>query len=215
MRSALVAACTLLTLSGCGRNSADPPQAAMNSSPGGTSSQKPETPPAGDPGAGAKPETPPVAAGPGFDVDDPQQTLRWLIRSAAKLRATPPGDAAALDKEWAGFDKTVQAASGRKIHWQLTVEQVLAEGITTEPVKTPNDPACRGLRLKPDQQPAGFATFILELPAAARAGLRPGSRVLVTGVVARIETGLSKAHPNAPDYDFGVRLRDYTVSPLK
>src|SRR5438445_3990017 len=107
MRSVLISACAFLLLSGCGRNSSDPPQATINPSQGGTNPQKKETPPTGNPGAGTKQEGPSVAAGPGFDADDPQQTLRWLIRSAAKLRTTPPGDQAALDREWADYTRAV------------------------------------------------------------------------------------------------------------
>ena len=214
MRSILVSACALLLLSGCGRNSSDPPQAATNPSPDGTNPQKKETPAVGNPGA-AKQANPPTAAGPGFDADDPQQTLRWLIRSAAKLRATPPGDKAALDREWADYTQAVKSADGQKIRWQLAVDQVTPEGVITETVKSPDDPACRGLRLKPDKQPADFERFILELPAAGRAGLRSGGRVLVTGTVAQIETDLSKSRPDAPTYGFKVRLTDYSVSPVK
>jgi hypothetical protein len=39
--------------------------------------------------------------------------------------------------------------------------------------------------------------------------------VLVTGVVARIETEPDKSFPNAPSYGFNVRLTDYSVSPVK
>jgi hypothetical protein len=217
MRAVLTFACALVLLSGCGRNSSDSPQAATNPSKDGTNPQQKGAPHTGDPGAGTKQGNPADAAGPGFSASDPQQTLGWLIRSAAKLRATAPGDQAALDREWAAYTQAVKAASGQKIRWELLVDQAPPKetGVITETVKSPADPACRGLRLMPDQQPAGFTTFILEVPAAERAGLRPGSRVLVSGVVAQIDTDLGKSHPNAPTYVFHVRLRDYTVSPVK
>jgi hypothetical protein len=217
MRSVLTFACALLLLSGCGRNSSDPPQAAKNPSQGTTNPQQKGTPHTGDPGAGTKQDNPANAAGPGFSADDPQQTLGWLIRSAAKLRAAAPGDRAALDREWAAYTQAVKAAAGQKIRWELLVDQVPPKetGVITETVKSPADPACRGLRLMPDQQPAGFTTFILEVPAAERAGLRPGSRVQVSGVVARIDTDPDRLRPNAPTYGFHVRLRDYAVSPVK
>src|SRR5262245_57452486 len=159
MRPILVSACALLLLSGCGRNSSDTPQAAGKSSQGGAEPQaKKQPPPAGnqgtDPGPGAKQGSPPVAAGPGFDADDPQKTLNWLIRSAAKLRATPPADQAAVDRAWADYAQAVKAADGRKIRWELMADTVTPEGVVTQPVKSPLDPACRGLRLKPDRQPA-------------------------------------------------------------
>jgi hypothetical protein len=217
MRSILVSVCALLLLSGCGRNSSDPPQAATNPSQGGTDPQKKEPPGKGNPGAGTKQENPGNAAGPGFSADDPQQTLGWLIRSAAKLRATAPGDQAALDREWAAYRQAIKSASGQKIRWELLVDQVPPKetGIIAETVKSPADPACRGLRLMPHQQTDGFTTFILEVPAAERSGLRPGGRVQVTGVVAQIDTDLNKSRPNAPTYGFNVRLAKYAVSPVK
>ncbi len=231
MRLILASVCALFLLSGCGRAPSESKTAAIQTSQrGGPSLPRTETPTAPnsepkagtktDPGPAAKQEPPSDRSGPTFSTDDPQQTLAWLIRSAAKVRATPPGDQAALDREWQNFKSTLKSATGRTIRWEVpvrsvSVKQMRPVGVVADIVKSDADPACTGLRLKPDQQPTGFTTYILKLPTkSAPSTLRSGSRVLVTGTVARIETTLHKSRPDAPAYSFSIRLAEYSLTPV-
>jgi hypothetical protein len=225
MRSVVVCACALFLLCGCGRDSQEPPKAALNSAPGATNpapqqenssatntGQNPKNPQT----AQAKPQVPPTAGGPQFAPDSPEQTLRWLIRSAAPVRAAPRGDMAALESAWKGYTRAVKAANGRKIRWEMRVKDVDEAGAVMGTVRDPASPDCGGLRVKPAQQPDdGVECFVLEVPGGPKAaGLSPGTRALVTGEVTRIDTTLRKSRPHDP-YEFGVRLKDYTVTPLK
>ena len=227
MRSFVVSACALLMLSGCGGNAQGPPQAAINSSPNGTNPQTNKERPPDDPQTGGakntnansqtKPSDPPNAGGPGFAPDDPEQTLRWLIRTAAKVRATPPADKAALDRAWADYTHALKTAHGQKIRWELQVRDVNKAGVSMEEVKAAGNADCRGLRVKPAQQPDdGIETFILRVPDGPQAaGLSRGTRALVSGVITQIDSTLRQEQPQVTPYEFAIRLADYTVTPVK
>jgi hypothetical protein len=227
MRWLLAAAWALLILSGCGRNAADPPTASLK---GGKDGVNPEANKKNNPerkndtaapevkkavASAPKKEGVPVVLGAGFDPDDARRTLHWLTASLAKVRALPPDDAAALDREWESYTRALKAADKQKIRWVLPVESVTAEGVLLETLTSPDDPACNGMRLKPHKQPVGYTSFILEAPAARRSALRPGERVTVTGVVEAIETEPGRRHYNARHYGFNVRLSGIALAPGK
>ncbi len=227
MRYALVPACALLLLPGCGRNASEPPQAAIT--PGGDKKDpagNPDGPSAADAGRGSggdkaaqgsgvkQASGTPTAAGP-LNLDDPRQTLDWLIRQFAKVRATAPKDQNALEQAWADFAKAARAAEKRKVQWTVPVYAVEAKGVVANWVKSDADPACDGLRVIPDRQPPDRVVLLLQTPDAAKAGqFRSGGAVVVSGVVERIEpAGPGKSAARAKNYGFHVRLSDYRVSP--
>jgi hypothetical protein len=227
MRYVLVPACALLLLSGCGRNPADPPQAAINSgrdkSPpdgkqqGSSSSDKEKGPDAtkGTP-QGKQPGGTPSGAST-FGPADARRTLDWLIHHFAKVRATRPDDPNALEREWGDFTRALKAAHKQKVSWTVPLYSVEQKGVVANWVKSDGDPACKGLRVLPDQQPADFVRLLLEVPGGVKSGqFHSGDQVLITGVVERIEMdvpGKSPAH--AKTYGFHVRLSDYTIRPRK
>jgi hypothetical protein len=229
MRSLVVSACALFIVCGCGRDSQEPPKAALNSPPGATNStpQTEKSPGANSgtnpansqivPAAAQAKQGSPTASGPQFAADSPEQTLRWLIRSAAKVRAAPRGEKSAVESAWKEYTRALKTANGRKIHWEMRVKDVNEAGAAMETVRDPASADCGGLRVKPAQQPDdGVECFVLEVPGGPKAaGLSPGTRALVTGVVTRIDSTLRKSRPHITPYEFGVRLKDYTVTPLK
>ncbi len=235
MRCLLLSACALLLLSGCGRNPPDAPRASINPAKDGTSSDSRKgeasdgkkddnpaakkdnpTPKKEVPETGVKKDGTPAANGAAFDPGDAHKTLQWLIASAAKVRALPPEDKAVVDKAWADYTHTLKSAAKQKIHWTLPVESIQEGGIVTATVKSPEDPACAGLRLQPSKQPASFETFNLKLPTDSPASkVRAGDRVTVTGVVHSIKTGPGRRAYNAKSYEFHVRIGEYTIAPAQ
>jgi hypothetical protein len=223
MRYLLVSACALLLLSGCGRNPADTPQAAIT--PG-----RAKTPPEGkqkgpSPSDKGKGVQTPQGKQPGgtqgepraFDSADARKTLDGLIRDFAKVRATRPDDPNALERKWGDFAHALKAAQKQKVTWTVPLYSVEAKGVVADWVKSDADPACKGLRVLPDRQPADFVRLLLEVPGGVMPGqFRSGDPVIITGVVERIEMdvpGKSSAH--AKSYGFHVRLSDFHISPMK
>jgi hypothetical protein len=155
-------------------------------------------------------------AGSGLDAGDAERTLAWLIQTYAKVRATQPSNKQALDKAWDNFTQDVKAVANQKVSWTVPLYTVTPDGIVTDWVKSKEDVACRGLRIIPDHQPSGFVSLTLKVPDAQASGqFRSVGRVLVSGVVEKIEVSPGKARAQAQPYEFHVRLSNYSVSPVK
>jgi hypothetical protein len=218
MRCFLTPLCVLLLLSGCGKNPAEQPAAIKTSQNRGTSEGKADNTSSAEKDRGiavAKKNDPTAPAASAFDANDAPRTLHWLVANLARVRAVPGEDLAAVDRAWEEYTRAVKSALKQKVQWVLPVESVTPEGVILEPLKSPDDAACKGLRLQPARQVGGFETFVLAVPAARGKAFRPGERVVVTGVVEQIATVPGRSRHSDPAREFDVRLSDYTVTPVK